>query len=418
MNIYTLIILGSLVGSYALEILSDLLTMRSLNTQIPEEVEDVYDPLEYQKSQNYSRERIRFSLMHSTFNLLVFLVFWAAGGFNSLDLFLRSFNWSEIPTGIAYISSLLAVYTLINLPFSLYSTFVIEEKFGFNKTTWKVFLADKIKSLILGIVLGIPLLIAILWFFEATGSAAWIYGWITLSAFTLAIQYIAPIWILPLFNKFTPLDEGRLKQAIIDYAQRVEYPLKDILVMDGSKRSAKANAFFTGWGKNKRIALFDTLLGKYSVEEILAVVAHEVGHCKLKHTIKGTLLHVFSTGILFYLLSIFIKSPGLFEAFGMTHISTYAGLVFFSMLYAPIEMALSVLSNIFSRKYEYEADNFSAKTTGHGEDLISALKRLSGHNLSNLTPHPLPVFLYYSHPPLIDRVKAIRSHSVRINNES
>lgn len=407
MNIYTFIILIALLGSYALEIVSDLLTLSSLQNEPPEELKDLYDPKEYQKSQEYTRERIRFGFMHSTANLIVILTFWFAGGFNFLDQLLRSYGWAEMTTGIVFIGTLFLGSALINLPFSIYSTFVLEEKFGFNKTTWKIFLADKIKGLFLGIILGLPLLMAILWFFEAAGSAAWLYGWATVTAFTLIIQYIAPVWILPLFNKFTPLEEGVLKQTILNYAQSVQYPLKDILVMDGSKRSAKANAFFTGWGENKRIALFDTMLGKYSVEEILAVVAHEVGHCKLKHTIKGTITSVLSTGVLFYLLSVFIKNPELFEAFGMAHISTYAGLVFFGMLYTPIEVFLSIVMNIFSRKYEYEADRYSAETTGHGDYLIAALKKLSVHNLTNLTPHPLSVFLYYSHPPLKDRIRAL-----------
>lgn len=411
MNVYALIILIALVGSYGLEMLSDFLTLRSLKPEPPEEFKDLYDPAEYRKSQNYTRERIRFGFIRSTVSLIVLLTFWFLGGFNLLDGLLRSYGRSEIVTGIAFIGALLLGSSLIELPFTLYSTFVIEEKFGFNKTSWKVFIADKIKGLILGALLGLPLLAAILWFFEAAGPAAWLYGWALVTAFTLIIQYVAPVWILPLFNKFTPLEEGTLKQSIFAYAKSVEYPLKDILVMDGSKRSAKANAFFTGWGKNKRIALFDTMLDKYSVEEIVAVVAHEVGHFKLKHTIKGTVLSILSTGILFYLLSLFIKNPGLFEAFGMTHISAYAGLVFFGLLYTPIEMFLSVLMNIFSRKHEYEADRYSAETTGHGGHLTAALKKLSVHNLTNLTPHPLPVFLYYSHPPLKDRIRALNQFS-------
>jgi STE24 endopeptidase len=407
MNIYAVIILMALLVSYGLEMLSDFLTLNSLKNEPPEELKDVFDPVEYQKSQAYTRERIFFGFIQSTVSLIVLLTFWFAGGFNFLDQLLLSYGWSEIATGIAFISALLMGSSLIQLPFNMYSTFVIEEKFGFNKTSWSVFIADKIKGLILGAILGLPLLTAILWFFEAAGSAAWLYGWGVVAAFALVLQYVAPIWILPLFNKFTPLEEGTLKQSILAYAKSVEYPLKDISVMDGSKRSAKANAFFTGWGKNKRIALFDTMLEKYSVEEIVAVVAHEVGHFKLKHTIQGTVLSILSSGILFYLLSIFIKSPGLFEAFGMTHISAYAGLVFFGLLYTPIEMFLSILMNIFSRKHEYEADRYSADTTGHGGHLVSALKKLSVHNLTNLTPHPLPVFLYYSHPPLKDRIRAL-----------
>lgn len=409
MNIYTIAILIALIGSYGLNIISDLLTLSYLKNTPPEGLKDLYDPKEYQRSQEYSRERIRFGFVRSTIDLIVLLAFWYANGFNLLDQWLRGFGWSELATGIAYIGTLIFASALINLPFSIYSTFVLEGKFGFNKTTPKVFITDKIKGILLSILLGVPLLMAILWFFEVTGPYAWLYAWATVTLFTLIIQYIAPIWILPLFNKFTPLEDNTLKQSIFDYAKSIKYPLKDISVMDGSKRSAKANAFFTGWGKNKRIALFDTMLDKFNVKEIVAVVAHEVGHCKLKHTLKGTILSVLSMGILFYLLSIFIKSPGLFEAFGMSHISTYAGLVFFGMLYTPIEILLSIVKNIFSRKHEYEADRYSAETTGHGEALIAALKKLSVHNLTNLTPHPLTVFLNYSHPPLKDRIQALET---------
>lgn len=407
MNIYAVIILMALVVSYALEIASGLLTLRSLKNVPPKELQDVFDPALYAKSQEYTRERLRFGFVRSTVDLALILIFWFAGGFNFLDLKLRELGWSELLTGVAYIAALGLGMTLLSLPFKIYSTFVIEEKFGFNKTTWGVFVADLLKSLALSIILGVPLLMAVLWFFEVAGANAWLYAWGTITLFTLLIQYVAPIWILPLFNKFTFLEEGGLKQAILDYARSVGYPLKEIVVMDGSKRSAKANAFFTGWGKNKRIALFDTLLEKYSTEELVAVVAHEVGHFKLKHIVKGDMLTIFNIGVMFYLLSVFISHQGLFDAFGMAHQSTYAGLIFFGMLYAPIEMLLSLGMNYLSRKHEFEADHFSAETTGHGDGLVSALKKLSAHNLTNLTPHPLAVFLYYSHPPLRERLQAL-----------
>lgn len=413
MNLYALIILIAIIGSYALESLGDLLTLRSLKNDPPEELMDIYDPTEYRKSQDYTRRRIFLGFVRSTVNLLALLVFWFIGGFNTLDLFLRHFDRSETVTGVGFIGILYLGSIFINLPFEIYSTFVLEEEFGFNKTTPKIYIVDKIKSLILSIILGVPLLMLILWIFETTGSRAWLWGWAAVTAFTLCIQYIAPIWILPLFNKFTSLDEGHLKRSILDYANSVKYPLKDILVMDGSKRSSKANAFFTGWGKNKRIALFDTLLDKFNIKEIVAIVAHEVGHFKLRHTIKGTIFSLLNTGILFYLLSIVIDNPRLFEAFGMHHVSAYAGLVFFGLLYTPVEIFLSVIMNIFSRKYEYEADRYSAETTGHGNDLITALKKLSAHNLMNLTPHPLQVFLHYSHPPLKDRIGALREITTR-----
>lgn len=409
MNLYAVIILAALLVSYFLEIVSDLLNLKSLKEDPPEDLKDVFDLDLYKKSQKYTRERTNFGFVSSTVNLAALLIFWFYGGFNALDIFLRQFHWPELITGIAYIGILGFGASLLSLPFKIYSTFVIEEKFGFNKTTWKTFVLDFIKGTALSIVLGAPILLAILWFFQVAGPAAWLYGWITITIVSFLIQYIAPVWIMPLFNKFTHLEEGSLKQAIVNYTHSVDFPLKEIVVMDGSKRSAKENAFFTGWGKNKRIALFDTLINKYSVDELVSVVAHEVGHFKLKHIFKGHLLSIINTGVMFYLLSIFISSPGLFEAFGMQHISVYAGLIFFGMLYTPIEMLLSIGLNSISRKHEFEADRFSAETTGHQSDLISALKKLTAHNLANLTPHPVTVFLYYSHPPLKERVAALKS---------
>lgn len=408
MNIYGWIILAALLISYALEVISSRLNLHSLKSEPPEELKDVFDPLQYKKSQEYTSERTRFGLITATFDLAVLLMFWFSGGFNALDLFIRQLHWPQTFAGVAYIGLLGLGLTCINLPFKIYSTFVIEEKFGFNKTTWQLFILDLIKGMTVSALLGVPLLVVILWFFEAAGSSAWLYGWATVTAFTLFVQYIAPVWIMPFFNKFTPLQDGPLKQAIFNYANSVSYPLKEIVIMDGSKRSAKANAFFTGWGKNKRIALFDTLLEKYNVEELVAIVAHEVGHFKLKHIIKGDFLSILNTGIVFYLLSIFIAHQGLFEAFKMEHVSAYAGLIFFGMLYTPIEMLLSIGMNAVSRKHEFEADRFSAETTGHKMELVAALKKLSAQNLTNLTPHPLTVFLYYSHPPLKERVAALK----------
>ncbi len=409
MNIYAIVILFTLLIGYALDLLSGVLCLRSLHDEPPEELKDVFDPDRYRKSQEYTRVRTRFGFVTSTFALVLILVFWLAGGFNLLDEWIRRFHWPELLTGMVYIGALAVGQAVVRLPFSLYSTFVIEERFGFNKTTWKTYAADLVKGLSLSVVLGVPLLAAVLWFFDAAGTLAWLYAWATVTAFTLFVQYVAPVWIMPLFNKFTPLQDEELRTAILNYARSVHYPLKDILVMDGSKRSAKGNAFFTGWGRNKRIALLDTLLGKYSAGELVSVVAHEVGHYKLRHIIKGALLGILHTGVIFYLLSVFLTHAGLFDAFGMERTSTYAGLIFFGMLYAPIEMVLSIGLNALSRRHEYEADRFSLETTGSGEALAAALKKLSAHNLTNLTPHPLNVFLNYSHPPLRDRVRALRT---------
>jgi len=301
--------------------------------------------------------------------------------------------------------------SILSLPFSIYSTFVIEEKFGFNKTTPKTFVLDLIKGVALGALLGIPLLAGILAFFIYTGDWAWLYAWVAVTLFTLLMQYIAPTWIMPLFNKFTPLEEGELKSEIEKYTQKVDFSLKGLFVIDGSKRSSKSNAFFTGFGKNKRVALYDTLIENHTVPELVAVLAHEIGHYKKKHIIKGMVISITHSAILFFLLSVFLKEQALFNAFYMENMSVYAGLIFFGMLYAPIEMLLSIFMQMSSRKHEYEADAYAVETTGNKQDMVSTLKKLSRDNLSNLTPHPWYVFLNYSHPPVLERIKAIRGSS-------
>ncbi|RMF56376.1 MAG: M48 family peptidase [Calditrichaeota bacterium] len=408
MNIYGIIILTTLLLDFLLDLISDILNLKSLRDKLPEEFQDVFDQEKYQKSQEYTRVRTRFGILTSIFDLAVLLLFWFSGGFNYLDHLVRSWVTGEIWRGLLYIGILLFARGVLSLPFSIYSTFVIEEKFGFNKTTPKTFILDILKATVLGIVIGGLLLAAVLAFFQYTGDYAWLYCWIAVVVFSLFMQFIAPTWIMPLFNKFTPLEEGELRNAILEMAKKVNYPLKNVFVMDGSKRSTKSNAFFTGFGKNKRIALFDTLIEKHTIKELVAVLAHEIGHYKKKHIQKGMLISILHTGIMFYLLSIFLTHQGLFEAFYMDHMSIYAGFIFFGMLYSPIEMILSIFMQIFSRKNEYEADRFAVESTGDPESMISALKKLSADNLSNLTPHPLYVFLHYSHPPVLERINAIR----------
>jgi STE24 endopeptidase len=308
-------------------------------------------------------------------------------------------------------------YAALNQPFNLYATFVIEERFGFNKTTWKTYGLDLLKSALLSILLGGPLLAGILAFFEYAGHAAWIYCWIIVVIYMVIIQFIAPTWIMPLFNKFTPLMEGELKSAILSYARSIQFPLKAVYVMDGSKRSSKSNAFFTGFGKHKRIVLFDTLIAKHSVPELVAVLAHEMGHYKKKHIFQGMLINVLQTGIMFFLLSLFISYSGLFQAFYMNQPSVYAGLIFFGMLYAPIDFFMGLLIQAVSRKNEYQADAFAVETTGNANAMIDTLKKLSVHNLSNLLPHPFYVLLNYSHPPVLQRIEAIQRMEKTLNHE-
>lgn len=414
MNIYAVIILATLIVSYLIDLFTEVLNLKALRKDLPREFEGVYDSEKYGKSQEYTRVRTHFGFITSTFGLAVVLIFWFSGGFNYLDQVVRGWEAGGIWTGLLYIGILVFARALLSLPFNIYSTFVIEERFGFNKTTLKTFVLDLIKGTALGIVIGGAVLAGVLAFFEYAGNYAWLYCWIATILFSLFMQFIAPTWIMPLFNKFTPLEEGELRSAILSYADSVNFPLKNVFVMDGSKRSTKSNAFFTGFGKNKRIALFDTLIEKHSVKELVAVLAHEIGHYKKKHIWQGTLISVVHTGIVFYLLSIFLSHRGLFEAFYMENMSVYAGLIFFGMLYSPIEMILSIFMQIFSRKNEYEADRFAVETTGEQEDMISALKKLSAHNLSNLTPHPVYVFLNYSHPPVLERIRVIRQ--VKLQN--
>lgn len=408
MNIFTIIILAAIVIDFTLGIISNRLNLQALSQKVPNEFEGVYDEDTYAKSQKYTRVNTKFGFITGTFDLLLLLIFWFAGGFNWLDQWARGFEFGVIGTGLIFIGALVLAKIVISLPFSIYSTFVIEERFGFNKTDAKTFTADRLKGLLLSILIGAPLLAGIIAFFEYGGTWAWLYAWLAVTTFSLVMQYIAPTWIMPLFNKFEPLEDGELRQAIEAYAETVNFPLQGIYVMDGSKRSSKSNAFFTGFGKNKRIALFDTLIENHTTEELVAVLAHEIGHYKKKHIVKNMTISILHTGIMFALLSIFLQVPALFDAFFMEQMSVYAGLLFFGMLYSPVETLLGIGMQMMSRKHEYEADEFAAKTISESEEMVNVLKKLSKDNLSNLTPHPFYVFLNYSHPPVLRRIAAIR----------
>jgi len=408
MNIFAIIILATLLTGFILDLVSEYLNLKSLKKQLPEEFRDVYDEETYAKSQEYTRVNTKFGFITGTFDLAVLLVFWFAGGFNWLDQWARSWDLHMIWTGLCFIGLLLVFKMIISLPFSIYSTFVIEERFGFNKTDAKTFVMDRLKGLLLSVLIGGPLLAGLIAFFAYGGTWAWVYAWIAVTLFSLVMQYVAPTWIMPLFNKFEPLEDGELREAIEKYADKVNFPLQGIYVMDGSKRSSKSNAFFTGFGKNKRIALFDTLIENHTTEELVAVLAHEIGHYKKKHIVKNMVISTMHTGVMFALLSIFLNVPGLFEAFYMEEMSVYAGLVFFGLLYSPVEMILGFFMQKLSRKHEYEADEFAASTVDNREWMVDVLKKLSKDNLSNLTPHPLYVKLNYSHPPVLKRIRAIR----------
>lgn len=412
MNIYFYIILITIIIGFILDLIADYLNLKKLGEPLPDEFKDIYSPERYQKSQEYTKVRTKFGFLTSTLSLIVMLLFWFSGGFNYIDLLISQYSDSLILRGLLYIGLLAFAVSILSLPFSIYSTFVIEEKFGFNKTTPKTFILDLVKSFLLSLALGAPLLALILYIIDSAGQYAWIYGWGAITLFSLIIQYIAPTYIMPIFNKFKPLEEGELRNAILEYAEKVKFPLTNVFVIDGSRRSTKTNAFFTGFGKNKRIALYDTLMEKHSIPEIVSIIAHEVGHFKKRHILVGTLIGFFHSGILFFLLSLFLGQKELYDAFFMQNQPIYAGLIFFGMLYSPVESLLSLALNLLSRKNEYEADEFAVKTTQDKDSMIKTLKNLSETNLSNLTPHPFYVFLNYSHPTVLQRIERIRGISL------
>jgi len=413
MNIFAIIILAALVIDFTLKLMGNLLNLKALKLDVPLDLEGIYKPEEYRKSQEYLRANTRFNLVESSFTLAILLIFWFIRGFNWFDGIVTGRHFIPVVSGLFYVGILIFAYSLLKLPFGIYDTFVIEERFGFNKTTVRTFISDLFKGAFLGAVLGGVILAGVLYLFQYVGTFAWLYCWGAMIVFSLAIQFIAPTWIMPLFNKFTPMEPGELKSAILEYTDSVNFPVTNIFVIDGSKRSSKSNAFFTGFGRNKRIALFDTLIARQSVSEMVAVLAHEVGHYKKNHILQGMIIGFIHAGVLFFLLSVFLTNHGLYHAFFMTNTPIYAGMLFFGLLYTPIELVLSVIMQMISRKNEYEADRFAASTLKEPENIISALKKLAAGNLSDLTPHPFYVFLNYSHPPLLQRIRAIRSADIK-----
>ncbi len=408
MNIYTIIILATIIITAALDTIAEMLNLRAMSPVLPEEFRDVYAETEYARSQEYTRAKTRFGFVTAAFDLALLLVFWFAGGFNWLDLLVRSLGWHEIPTGLLYISLLALGMGLFSLPFRIYSTFVIERRFGFNRTTLRTFVLDILKGAALGAAIGLPVLALVLWIIQTQGLLAWLYSWLAVTAFRITMQYVAPTVFMPFFNKFTLLEEGPLRDCILAYAESMRFPLKDVYVVDGSRRSSKANAFFTGFGKNKRIALYDTLIGKHTAEEVTSVLAHEIGHYRRKHIVIGMLIGIAEMGVMFFLLSLFVSRPALAEAFFMQYVSVYAGLVFFALLYSPVSALLSLGVNALSRRHEFEADRYAVQTYRKPEVFVTALKKLTASNLSNVTPHPFHVWLNYSHPPLLKRIEQIR----------
>jgi len=406
-NLYYLIIVSAIIIEYLLTSISSVLDIKNITPIIPLDFKKAYDGEKYIQSQEYLKARTRFGLFSSTFSLGLILIVIHSDVFGYLDQYVRLQTENYILQGLLFIGIIYFFQDIISLPFSLYNTFVIEQKFGFNKIKPGLYFIDKIKGYGIFIVLGSTVITPLLYFFHVYSEIGWLIAWSVLTVFMIAIQPLFVHVIAPMFNKFTPLEEGDLRKEIEKYTSKVDFPLVRIDIMDGSKRSAHSNAYFTGFGKSRRIAIFDTLVEKHSTKEIVSVVAHEVGHYKLKHILQGTIIGIIETGIMLFAFNLIMNDISLFNVFGVNQLSVHAGIVFFSMLYAPVSMLTSIVTTAISRKNEFEADKFSLDTTSDGQALISMLIGLSANNLSHLTPHPMKVFLSYSHPPVIDRIKAV-----------
>lgn len=402
------IIIAVIILDFIVDKILDALNAKHYNDPIPAELTDVYDEEAYIKSQRYKTTNYKFGVITSTFSLVLTLAFLLLDGFEFVDTIARSYSGNSIVIALIFFGIIMLGSDLLTTPFSYYQTFVIEERFGFNKTTKKTFLLDKLKGLAMMGIIGGGLLALIIWFYEVTGTNFWLYAWALVAVFSIFANLFYARLIVPLFNKQTPLEAGALREKISAYANSVGFNLDKIFVIDGSKRSTKANAYFSGFGSEKRVTLYDTLVNDLDDEEIVAVLAHEVGHYKKKHIIFNMVASLLLTGLTLYILSIFISNPLLSNALGVAIPSFHVGLIAFGLLYSPISELTGFVMNHFSRKFEYQADDY-AKNTYKSEPLVSSLKKLSKNSLSNLTPHPAYVWVHYSHPTLLQRVRNLRT---------
>ena len=385
----------------------DYLNSKYFDNEIPNIISDIYDKEKYLKSQEYKKTQYKFNRISSIYSLLILLLFFYFDGFLVLDNYCRSLFDSELIISLSFFGIIYFGNDLLSIPFSIYHTFIIEEKFGFNKTTKKTYIIDKLKSWLLTILFGGGILSFIIFQFESIGQNFWIVAWIFISVLTLLINGLYAQIIVPLFNKQTKLEDGELKSEIEKYSKKVGFNLSNIFVIDGSKRSTKANAYFSGFGKQKRVTLYDTLINKLTKNQIVAVIAHEIGHYKKNHIIFNFLFSIIQSGIMLYILSLLIYMPIFSEALNIENHSFHIALITFSILYTPISEMSSLIFNLFSRKFEYEADEYADKTFD-GKYLIEALKVLTKDSLSNLTPHPKYVWWHYSHPTLLERINQLR----------
>jgi STE24 endopeptidase len=401
------ILITIIVLNFLKDSILDYLNSTFFNKEIPVILSDIYDEKKYLKSQEYKKIQYRFSRIFNIYSFLILMLFFYLDGFLIVDNFSRSLFESELVISLSFFAIIYFGNDILRIPFSLYNTFIIEEKFGFNKTSIKTFINDKLKSWLLTILFGGGIISFIIFQFESIGQKFWIVAWIFISVLTVLINGLYTQVIVPLFNKQTKLEDGELKSEIEKYSKKVGFNLSNIFVIDGSKRSTKANAYFSGFGKQKRVTLFDTLINKLNKEQIVAVIAHEIGHYKKNHIIFNLLFSIIQTGIMLYILSLLIYMPIFSEALNIENHSFHIALVTFSILYTPISEISSIIFNLFSRKFEYEADEYADKSFD-GKYLIQALKVLTKDSLSNLTPHPKYVWWHYSHPTLLERINQLQ----------
>ncbi len=381
---------------------------------IPPVFRDTIDPATYEKSVSYTLVKNRFGMISSLFSSFFLLLIILSGALSSIDTFIAKWQLGTYTHGIVYIYALSLIFSLSSLPFSLYSIFVIEERFGFNRMTWKLFITDAIKGLFLSALFLTPLLYALFWFMDSAGQNWWVYAFCLFAVFQLLMVLIYPTFIAPLFNKFSPLEDSELEDQILALAEKVGFKTSGILVMDGSKRSRHSNAYFTGLGKTKRIVLFDTLVEKSGRQELLGVLAHEIGHEKKNHIKKGMLYSLLGLSAGFWVISLLLPYTPFYQAFGFSASSYHAALILFSFCSGPFTFFLAPLRSKLSRKYEYEADRFAVKATGSAAGLKNALLQLSKDNLSNLTPHPLYSAYHYSHPTVSERIAAMEKYAASL----
>lgn len=402
------IIIGIIVVDFIFEKYLDYLNTTTMSNVLPDELKGIYDEGKYKKQQEYQRENQRFGFLTSTFSFVLTLAMFLFYGFAFVDNMAWGFTANAIVAALFFFGLIMFASDLLSLPFSVYDTFVIEEKYGFNKTTPKTFVFDTIKGWLIGALLGGGLLAVIILIYQKTQNMFWIYAWLLVSAFSVFMAMFYSNLIVPLFNKQTPLEKGELRDAIQQFSDKVGFKLDNIFVIDGSKRSTKANAYFTGFGSKKRIVLYDTLIKEMEIEELVAVLAHEIGHYKKKHVIQGLVISLIQTGILLFIFSLLINNENLSKALGVEVPNFHIGLVAFGILYSPVSFVLGIFMNLLSRKNEYQADAFAAQNYQPAA-LASALKKLSVQNLSNLTPHKTYVFFHYSHPTLLQRLAHLKS---------